>query len=51
MTDRFYLLKFQHHCRKVMRAAHSIHVLAQAKIKKQFLNVIVNIHTCEIQYM
>ena len=45
MTDLFYLLKFQHHCRIVMGAAHSIQFLAQAIIKKQLLSVFVNVHT------
>ena len=36
MTDQLYLLKFQYHCRKVMGAAHSIHVLAWAKIKNNY---------------
>ena len=39
------ILSFQHHCRKMMGAAHSIHVLAPAKIKN---NVFVNVHMCEI---
>ena len=37
MTDLFYLLKFQHHCRIVMGAAHSI---AQAVIKKKVIECI-----------
>ena len=36
MTDQFYLFKFQHHFRKVMGAAHSIHVLARAQIKNSY---------------
>ena len=44
MTDLLYLLKFQHHCRIVMGAAHSIQFLAQAIIKKQLLSVFVNVH-------
>ena len=36
MTDQFYPLKFQHHCGKVMGVAHSIQVLAQAKIKNSY---------------